>query len=68
LALDALITQQAQIIAYIGDYKVLMLATLAVLPFIPLFKRAASSSHAAVSGFDRYERLIGPSDRSSRLR
>jgi MFS transporter, DHA2 family, multidrug resistance protein len=31
-ALDAMITQQARIIAYIDDYKLLMIATLLVIP------------------------------------
>jgi DHA2 family multidrug resistance protein len=38
-ALDAVITQQAQIIAYIDAYKLLMLATLAVIPLLMVFKR-----------------------------
>ena len=38
-ALDAVITQQAQIIAYIDDYKLLMIATLAVLPLLIVFKK-----------------------------
>jgi DHA2 family multidrug resistance protein len=38
-ALDALITQQAQIIAYIDDYKFLMIATLAVLPLLMVFRK-----------------------------
>jgi MFS transporter, DHA2 family, multidrug resistance protein len=38
-ALDAVVTQQAQIIAYIDDYKLLMIATLAVLPLVLVFKR-----------------------------
>ncbi len=37
-ALDAVITRQAQIIAYIDDYKLLMIATLAVLPLLMVFK------------------------------
>jgi MFS transporter, DHA2 family, multidrug resistance protein len=37
-ALDALITQQAQVIAYIDDYKFLMIATLAVIPLLVVFK------------------------------
>lgn len=37
-ALDAAITQQAQIIAYIDDYKFLMLATLAVIPLLVVFQ------------------------------
>jgi DHA2 family multidrug resistance protein len=40
-ALDAVITQQAQIIAYIDDYKLLMIATLAVFPLLLVFKRTA---------------------------
>jgi MFS transporter, DHA2 family, multidrug resistance protein len=39
-ALDAVITQQAQIIAYIDDYKLLMVATLAAIPLLIVFKRA----------------------------
>jgi DHA2 family multidrug resistance protein len=38
-ALDALITQQAQIIAYIDDYKLLMIATLAVIPLLLVFRK-----------------------------
>jgi DHA2 family multidrug resistance protein len=38
-ALDAMITQQAQIIAYIDDYKLLMIATLAVIPLLIVFKK-----------------------------
>jgi MFS transporter, DHA2 family, multidrug resistance protein len=48
-ALDAMITQQAQIIAYIDDYKLLMIATLAVIPLLIVFKRASnggSKDHA----------------------
>ena len=37
-ALDAVITGQAQIIAYIDDYKLLMIATLAVLPLLMVFQ------------------------------
>ena len=40
-ALDAVITQQAQIIAYIDDYKLLMLATLAVFPLLLVFRRSS---------------------------
>ncbi|GGF45072.1 EmrB/QacA family drug resistance transporter [Aliidongia dinghuensis] len=51
-ALDAMVTRQAQIIAYIDDYKLLMLATLAVLPLLLLFSRPSSApsgdDHAAV--------------------
>jgi MFS transporter, DHA2 family, multidrug resistance protein len=37
-ALDALITQQSQVIAYMDDYKFLMIATLAVIPLLVVFK------------------------------
>ena len=43
-ALDSVITNQAQIIAYIDDYKLLMIATLAGLPLIFLFKRPNKSA------------------------
>ena len=39
-ALDAVVTRQAQIIAYIDDYKLLMIATLAVVPLLIVFKKA----------------------------
>ena len=42
-ALDAVITQQAQIIAYIDDYKLLMIATLLVLPLLIVFQRTSNS-------------------------
>ena len=47
-ALDSVINQQAQIIAYIDDYKLLMIATLAVFPLLLVFQRAgkpADTSH-----------------------
>ena len=51
-ALDAVIMRQAQIIAYIDDYKLLMLATLAVIPLLLVFTRArpgtGESSHHVV--------------------
>ena len=40
-ALDAMITRQAQIIAYIDDFKLLMIATLAVIPLLMVFKQAS---------------------------
>jgi MFS transporter, DHA2 family, multidrug resistance protein len=43
-ALDAMITQQAQIIAYIDDYKLLMIATIAVLPLLVVFKAASRAA------------------------
>jgi MFS transporter, DHA2 family, multidrug resistance protein len=49
-ALDAVVTQQAQIIAYMDDYKLLMIATLAAIPLLVIFKKpprnaAADSMH-----------------------
>jgi DHA2 family multidrug resistance protein len=38
-ALDAVITQQAQIIAYMDDYKLLMIATLAAIPLLIIFQK-----------------------------
>jgi DHA2 family multidrug resistance protein len=45
-----MITQQAQIIAYIDDYKLLMIATLALIPLLVVFKTSAhgGGGHAAV--------------------
>jgi DHA2 family multidrug resistance protein len=37
-ALDAVVTRQAQIIAYIDDYKLLMIATIVVIPLLVVFK------------------------------
>jgi DHA2 family multidrug resistance protein len=47
-ALDAVITQQAQIIAYIDDYKLLMIATLAVFPLLLVFTRSSGRGAPAV--------------------
>jgi DHA2 family multidrug resistance protein len=50
-ALDAMIGQQAAIISYIDDYKLLMIATLAALPLLVVFKRAkraAGQTHMVV--------------------
>jgi DHA2 family multidrug resistance protein len=49
-ALDAVITRQAEIIAYIDDYKLLMIATLAVVPLLVVFKNSTGhkSDHAAL--------------------
>jgi MFS transporter, DHA2 family, multidrug resistance protein len=49
-ALDAMVTQQAQIIAYMDDYKLLMIATLAAIPLLIIFRKpphnaAADSMH-----------------------
>ena len=40
-AIDAVVTRQAQIIAYIDDYKLLMIATLAIVPLLIVFKKAS---------------------------
>ncbi len=45
-ALDAIITQQAQIIAYIDDYKLLMIATLVVIPLLVVFTTAPEGDAA----------------------
>ena len=45
-ALDAVITRQAQIIAYIDDYKLLMIAALAVIPLLVVFKRPSGQRAA----------------------
>jgi DHA2 family multidrug resistance protein len=49
-ALDAVVTQQVQIIAYIDDYKLLMIATLCVIPLLIVFKQAprGGAEHAAL--------------------
>jgi len=47
-ALDTVITQQARIIAYIDDYKLLMIATLAVLPLLMVFRRSAGGGGGQV--------------------
>jgi DHA2 family multidrug resistance protein len=45
-ALDGVVTRQAQIIAYIDDYKLLMIATLLVLPLLIVFRKAAGAGAA----------------------
>ena len=39
-----MITQQAQIIAYIDDYKLLMIATLVIIPLLIVFKRTSDGN------------------------
>ncbi len=41
-ALDAGITRQAQIIAYIDDYQLLIIATLAVIPLLIVFRKSST--------------------------
>jgi DHA2 family multidrug resistance protein len=45
-ALDAAVTEQARIIAYIDDYRLLMIAMLAVLPLLIVFAKPARSGGA----------------------
>jgi MFS transporter, DHA2 family, multidrug resistance protein len=47
-ALDAVVTRQAEIIAYIDDYKLLMIATLVVMPLLMVFKRSSRPGAAPV--------------------
>lgn len=47
--IDAMITRDAQIIAYVDDYKLLMIATLAVLPLLVVFSAARRSEPAVVT-------------------
>src|SRR5580658_8760639 len=47
-ALDAVVTRQAQMIAYIDDYKMLMIATLVVMPLLIVFRRPSRSAPAPV--------------------
>jgi DHA2 family multidrug resistance protein len=46
-ALDAMITRQAEIIAYIDDYKLLMIATLVVMPLLIVFRPPGPQQRAA---------------------
>src|SRR5580658_7448323 len=48
-ALDALVTQQAQIIAYIDDYKLLLIATLALFALLAIFKKTSGSAGPATA-------------------
>jgi hypothetical protein len=45
---DAAITRQAQIIAYIDDFKLLMIATLVLIPLLIVFKRPTSGATTRV--------------------
>jgi MFS transporter, DHA2 family, multidrug resistance protein len=49
-ALDAMITSQAQIIAYIDDYKLLLIATLAVVPLLLVFHPAHKNAAQPAEG------------------
>ena len=43
-ALDVVVTNQAQVIAYIDDYKLLMLATIAMFPLLLVFRKPAADT------------------------
>ena len=43
-ALDAMITEQAQIIAYIDDCQLLMIATLVAIPLLIVFKKPSQGN------------------------
>jgi DHA2 family multidrug resistance protein len=48
-ALDGLVTQQAQIVAYIDDYKLLLIATLALFALLVIFRKSSGpAGHPAV--------------------
>jgi DHA2 family multidrug resistance protein len=44
-----MITQPAQIIAYIDDYKLLMIATLVAIPLLIAFKKTSGGGGAAAN-------------------
>ena len=46
-ALDSVITTQAQIIVYVDDYKLLMIATLGVIPLLIVFRKPSSRQGGA---------------------
>jgi len=51
-ALDAVVTRQAQIIAYVDDYRLLMLATLAVIPLLAVFQGRSRPPATAMVALD----------------
>ena len=48
-ALDGVVTQQAQVVAYIDDYKLLLVAMLAAIPLLALFRGSASGGTGAAT-------------------
>jgi DHA2 family multidrug resistance protein len=46
-ALETVVTRQGQIIAYIDNYNLLMIATLAVVPLLVVFKKASGGGGPA---------------------
>jgi hypothetical protein len=59
-ALDAVVTNQAQVIAYIDDYRVLMLATLVMFPLLLVFRSPQRATRSALPGAAQRR---APSDR-----
>lgn len=51
-ALDGVITQQAQIIAYLDDHKFLLVAMLAAIPLLVLFKGSSSAGAGGAVAMD----------------
>jgi DHA2 family multidrug resistance protein len=51
-ALDGVVSRQAEIIAYIDDYKLLMLATLAVFPVLFVFSRVEAHDSSEMPAFE----------------
>ena len=48
-ALNALVTQQAQVIAYMDDYKLLLIATLALFLLLVIFKKTSGPADATTA-------------------
>jgi hypothetical protein len=66
-ALDAVITRHAQIIAYIDDYKLLMIATLAAAPLLVVFtkpSRDVAPDHTQAPCATQYRSGARPAHRS----
>ena len=57
-----MITEQAQIIAYIDDYKLLMIATLAVIPLLLVFRKASAGERKFSRVGTRYASIIPGTD------
>jgi DHA2 family multidrug resistance protein len=51
-ALDAMVSQQAQSIAYNDDYKLLMIATIAVFPLLFFFRRVEAQKPGEMPAFE----------------
>ena len=51
-ALDAVITRQAEIIAYIDDFKLMMIITFAILPLLFFMKRGSKADETPLVHMD----------------